>query len=168
VPGFPEPEAGLVISYSYLWKEEEERGQVEGRKDRPCAIILAIDHPDPALAGRKQVAVVPITHSAPHDPGVTIEIPLRVKQHLGLDNDRSWVVLDEINVFTWPGFDLRPIRRGESRIDYGILPPKFFDVLVAKFTELRVREKVSSSSRDEPQNRADLADTQTGGDDEVA
>lgn len=29
--GFPEPEAGLVISYSYLWKEEEERGQTEGR-----------------------------------------------------------------------------------------------------------------------------------------
>jgi len=30
--GFPEPEVGLVISYSYLWKEEEERGQVEGPK----------------------------------------------------------------------------------------------------------------------------------------
>ena len=31
----PEPEAGLVISYSYLWKQEEELGQTEGRKDRP-------------------------------------------------------------------------------------------------------------------------------------
>lgn len=147
--GFPEPEAGLVISYSYLWKEEEERGQVEGRKDRPCAIILAIDHPNAALAGRKQVAVVPITHSPPHNPNVAVEIPLRVKEHLGLDSDRSWVVLDEINVFTWPGFDLRPIRRGESRIDYGLLPPKFFELLIAKFTELRAQREVASSSRDE-------------------
>jgi hypothetical protein len=24
--GFPKPEAGLVISHSYLWKDEEERG----------------------------------------------------------------------------------------------------------------------------------------------
>jgi len=51
--GFPEPEAGLVISYSYLWKEEEERGQTEGHKDRPCAIVLAVDDPDPKADGRK-------------------------------------------------------------------------------------------------------------------
>jgi hypothetical protein len=76
--GFPEPEAGLVISYSYLWKEEEERGQTEGRKDRPCAIVLAVDDPDPKADGRKQVAVAPITHSPPHDPNVAVEIPLRV------------------------------------------------------------------------------------------
>jgi len=126
--GFPEPEAGLVISYSYLWKEEEERGQIEGRKDRPCAIILAIAHPDPAAGGQKQVTVVPITHSQPHDPNVAVEIPLRVKQHLGLDSERSWVIMDEVNVFTWPGFDLRPVRRGESRIDYGLLPPNYSSV----------------------------------------
>jgi len=61
--GFPEPEAGLVISYSYLGKEEEERGQTEGRKDWPCAIVLAVDDPDPKADGRTQVAVAPITHS---------------------------------------------------------------------------------------------------------
>jgi hypothetical protein len=86
--GFPEPEAGLVISYSYLWKEEEEeRGQTEGRKDRPCAIVLAVDDPDPKADGRTQVAVAPITHSPPHDPNVAVEIPLRVKEHLGLDSE---------------------------------------------------------------------------------
>ena len=41
--GFPEPEVGLVISHSHLWKEEEEQGLVEGRKDRPCAIVLTVD-----------------------------------------------------------------------------------------------------------------------------
>lgn len=121
--GFPEPEVGLVISYSYLWKEEAGRGQVEGRKDRPCAIVLAVDQPGPEPAGHKQVAVVPITHSPPRDPNAAVEIPPRVKEHLGLDTERSWVILDEANVFTWPGFDLRPIKRGETRVDYGLLPP---------------------------------------------
>jgi hypothetical protein len=147
--GFPEPEVGLVISYSYLWKEEEEQGLVEGRKDRPCAIVLTIEVPAAESNRRKQVIVAPITHSPPHDPNVAIEIPPRVKEHLGLDGERSWVILDEVNIFTWPGFDLRPIRRGETRIDYGLLPPKFFDRLIEKFKELRSQGKVEGASRDE-------------------
>src|SRR5262249_7263779 len=131
-------------------KQEEERGLVEGRKDRPCAIVLAIDHPDPDADGRTQVAVAPITHSPPRDPNVAVEIPLRVKEHLGLDSARSWVVLDEVNIFTWPGLDLRPIRRGESRVDYGLLPPKLFERLLEKFAELRQLGKVAAASRDDP------------------
>jgi hypothetical protein len=146
--GLPEPEVGLVISYSYLWKEEEERGLVEGRKDRPCAIVLAVDHPDPEAGGHKQVAVAPITHSPPQDMNVAVEIPPRVKQHLGLDSERSWVILDEVNVFTWPGFDLRPVRRGAGRIDYGLLPPRLFDQMMQKFTQLRGEGKVVAAPRD--------------------
>jgi hypothetical protein len=149
VTGLPQPEVGLVISYSYLWKEEEDLGQIEGRKDRPCAIILSVDVPDPRANGRKQVAVAPITHTPPRDPNVAVEFPPRIKEHLGLDSDRSWVILEEVNIFTWPGFDLRPIRRGETRIDYGLLPPKFFERLIAKFTELRDQGKVAGTSRDE-------------------
>ncbi|HEV2270846.1 MAG TPA: hypothetical protein VGR92_15440 [Steroidobacteraceae bacterium] len=147
--GFPEPEVGLVISYSYLWKEEEEQGLVEGRKDRPCAIVLTVEVPAAESNRRKQVAVAPITHSPPHDSSVVVEIPPRVKEHLGLDGERSWVILDEVNIFTWPGFDLRPIRRDETRIDYGLLPPKFFDRLIEKFKELRSQGKVAGASRDE-------------------
>jgi mRNA-degrading endonuclease toxin of MazEF toxin-antitoxin module len=146
---FPEPQAGLVISYAYLWFEEFEKGQVEGRKDRPCAIILAVDTPDEAAGRRKRVVVVPITHSEPRDPKVAIEIPLAVKKHLGLDSERSWVILDEINEFAWPGFDLRPIKGDDGRIDYGFLPPKFFQLLVEKFTELEGQENVGHAPRDE-------------------
>lgn len=48
---FPEPQPGLVISYAYLWSDEAERGLVEGREDRPCAIVVAIEHPE--QAGRR-------------------------------------------------------------------------------------------------------------------
>lgn len=146
---FPEPKAGLVISYAYLWAEESEGGQVEGRKDRPCAIILAIDDPEPEGDKRRHVAVVPITHSLPRDLNVAVEIPWRVKEDLGLDSERSWVVLDEINEFLWPGFDLRPIERNDGRVDYGFLPPKFFDRLVEKFAALLSDRNVARISRDE-------------------
>jgi hypothetical protein len=86
---FPEPQVGLVISYSYLWSEEAEQGQIEGRKDRPCAIIVALEHAISETEHRKQVVVVPITHSPPRDLASCVEIPPRVKAHLGLDSERS-------------------------------------------------------------------------------
>lgn len=147
--GFPEPKPGLVISYSYLWSEEADRGQVEGRKNRPCAIVLALEPPNAEDGKPQQVAVVPITHSPPHDLNVAIEIPLRVKAHLGMDGERSWIVLNELNIFTWPGFDLRPIKRGDTRIDYGFLPPKLFDRLIEKFTELEKSGQVQQTPRNE-------------------
>ena len=64
--GFPEPRVGLVVSYSYLWSEEAEQGLVEGKKDRPCAIILAIEAPAPTLHGgnRWPSPLSPIRHRA--------------------------------------------------------------------------------------------------------
>ena len=103
---FPEPEVGLVVSYSYLWSDEAAAGHVEGRKARPSAIVMAIRQNEEEPT---QVAVVPITHSPHSDPQSAIEIPPRVAGHLGLDGDPSWVVLDELNVFAWPGYDLRQI-----------------------------------------------------------
>lgn len=81
----PEPHAGLVISYTYLWSDEYERGVREGRKDRPCAIVLARR----IVRGRSVVTVVPVTHSAPADKNTAIEIPAALKRHLGLDSSRN-------------------------------------------------------------------------------
>ena len=54
---------------------------------------------------------------------LTVEIPQATKRRLGLDNARSWIVLTEANRFTWPGPDLRPVRRGEAAsVLYGELP----------------------------------------------
>jgi hypothetical protein len=61
----PEPEPGLVVSYAYLWRAEHEAGHEEGRKDRPCAIILALERSEDATT---IVTVLPITHSPPADP----------------------------------------------------------------------------------------------------
>ena len=55
------------------------------------------------------MAVAPITHSPPHDPNVAVEIPLRVKEHSGLD----------------------------SELTTGCYRLSLFERLIAKFRELR-------------------------------
>jgi hypothetical protein len=127
----PEPVPGLVIAYSYLWLREAETGQEEGRKDRPCAIILVSTE----VAKRKIVRVLPITHSPPADPTEAIAIPIETKKRLGLDSEPSWIMISELNEFTWPGPDLRPIA-GADRTAYGFLPPRFFNFVREKYIEL--------------------------------
>ena len=125
----PNPEAGLVISYAYLWHTEHQAGQEEGRKDRPTVIVLAVEREADAAT---IVTVLPITHSAPADPALAVEIPLPVKRHLGLDDDRSWIVVAEGNEFLWPGYDLRKLPHSD-RYDYGFLPPHFFNQVLEAF-----------------------------------
>ena len=125
----PDPELGLVISYSYLWHHEHNAGWEEGVKDRPCVIVLSIRSPTRDVI---TVRVAPVTHSPPSDPRTAFELPPAIKQHLGLDHERSWVILDEINEFAWPGYDLRPIGRSHDRYAYGFLPPRLFKDLLQK------------------------------------
>jgi hypothetical protein len=127
---WPRPQPGLVIRYSYLWHREALAGREEGVKDRPCAVILAFQDED----GRTRVYALPITHSAPASGEDAVEIPAVVKARLGLDGARSWVVVDEADLFHWPGPDLRflPGKGPESAV-YGFLPPAFFRVVRDRF-----------------------------------
>ena len=125
----PDPQLGLVISYAYLWHHEHQAGQDEGRKDRPCVIVLAVERGADGLI----VTVVPVTHVPPADPSLAIELPPAVKRHLELDGERSWVMLHEGNRFAWPGYDLRPVTRSTDRYDYGLLPPRLFLSIVERF-----------------------------------
>ena len=126
----PEPVPGLVIRYSYLWADEHERGQEEGLKDRPCAIILVTTNEE----GEKLVTVLPMTHAPASDPALAVEIPAATKRRLGLDDARSWVVLTEANRFRWPGPDLRPAVPGDNAtVAYGPLPYALFEEIRHKF-----------------------------------
>ncbi|HEY1936215.1 MAG TPA: hypothetical protein VGG99_29765 [Acetobacteraceae bacterium] len=110
----------MVIRYAFLWRSEEARGREEGVKDRPCAVVLATRRTGQALT----VVVSPITHAVPPDPGAAVEIPAAVKARLKLDAARSWIVISEVNVFRWPGTDIRPIdpRDRSQGYAYGFLP----------------------------------------------
>lgn len=126
----PRPEPGLVIRYAYLWLSEHRTGRDDGVKDRPCAIVLTV-------AEEERVLVLPVTRSAPKTAADAIELPPQVKKQLGLDAERSWVVLSECNDFIWPGPDLRRVgERGDASVAYGFLPPRFFAELRRRFVAL--------------------------------
>jgi mRNA-degrading endonuclease toxin of MazEF toxin-antitoxin module len=120
---FPTPEPGLVIRYAFLWREAAPRGQEEGDKDRPCAIVLTTRDDQ----GDTVVVVLPITHSPPRNPDLAVEVPAATKRRLGLDDDRSWIVLTDANRFIWPGPDLRPRIPGDAAsVACGLLPAALF------------------------------------------
>jgi hypothetical protein len=127
---WPEPQPGLVISYSYLWHGEHIEGPEEGIKDRPCAIVAALAEID----GSIMAYVLPVTHTKPADMDAAVEIPPKVKRHLGLDDEPSWVIVSEWNQFTWPGPDLRRAPgRDERSAVYGFLPDRLFQQIKDRF-----------------------------------
>ena len=130
----PQPVPGLVICYSYLWHYEHSDGRLDGRKDRPCAIVAAIRKDG---VGDSRVLVLPVTHRVPDNADLAVEIPAKVKQRLRLDEARSWVVLSEWNDFVWPGYDLRRLPgANDASVAYGMLPPSLFATIRDRFVAL--------------------------------
>lgn len=112
-----------MIGYAYLWRDEAKRGQTEGRKERPAVIVLSVTRQDE----RTVVTVAPITHSPPARAELAVEIPPATKRRLGLDDERSWIVTDDLNQFVWPGVDLRPVNRGAQTFAFGLLPAALYE-----------------------------------------
>lgn len=121
----------MVISYAYLWRHEHDQGRDSGAKARPAVIVVTAKDTE----GDTIVIVAPITHSAPNRPEDAIEIPPATKARLGLDSERSWVVVSEVNRFVWPGPDLAPVPGSPRRFDYGFLPPRLFKQITAQIVE---------------------------------
>jgi len=141
----PEPRAGLVIRYAYLWAREREVGRVESVKDRPCAVLLATRDE----MGDLKVIVLPVTHARPADPDSAVEIPPATKRRLGLDDDQSWIVVTECNVFAWPGPDLRFTRgAGSESAAYGLLPARLFDLVRDRFLAANDKARARFVRRD--------------------
>ena len=142
----PTPKPGLVIRYSYLWARERDEGREEGVKDRPCAVLLAIRNDE----GDLRVVALPITHSPPSDPSYAIEIPAPTKRRLGLDEERSWIVLTEGNAFAWPGPDLRfAPGGGPESVALGFLPAPMIRTMRNRFLALHKRNKSQFVARDQ-------------------
>ena len=58
-----------------------------------------------------------------------------MKKRLGLDGERSWIVISEANDFPWPGPDIRLVPK-KSSIAYGALPPNYFNELKRRVLKL--------------------------------
>jgi hypothetical protein len=86
---------GAVFRYPYLWKHQAEKGETEGRKDRPVAVALRIGRVD----GLEAIVVIPITSKMPGPERNAAEIPEIEKRRVGLNPEmRLWIMLDEANI----------------------------------------------------------------------
>ena len=133
-----------MLRYSYLWRQEHLRGQEEGIKDRPCAVILVTTTAEDG----EMVTVLPITHTPPANPDQAVELPQATKQRLNLDDERSWVMLTEANRFLWPGPDLRPRHPGDAAsVVYGLLPHVLMEQIRLKFVALLKARRSAIVSR---------------------
>ena len=138
------PEPGLVIPYVYLWRREHESGEETGRKARPSLVVIAVTI---AATSKLRVAVCPITSQQPDPTRSAIEVPPRVKTHLGLDAARSWVICDEYNEFDWPGVDLDTTQAGASA--YGFAPDPLVERVRAEMRNARGRGSLKRVPRTE-------------------
>ena len=87
--------SAAVIRFPYLWANEAQRGETEGRKSRPVAVGVRMAKPE----GDDVLLLFPITRKAPERGRFAVEIPETEKRRAGLDGDmRLWIILNEYNL----------------------------------------------------------------------
>lgn len=143
---WPAPQVGQIIRYAYLWRREADAGREEGQKDRPAVIVVAQRREGNDI----RVVVAPITHAPPIDPSEALEIPRATCKRVGLDGERQWIVVSELNSFLWPGPDLRPLPgHGAASVIMGLLPAKLSAMVNERLQARIVARRVAITARGE-------------------
>lgn len=116
----PEPKVGMVVNYEYIWARQFRDGfKPEDRvKVRPCAILAVVEGKDDTT-----VYVAPMTHTAPYHPERSIKLGEDTSERLRMNCNNTWLMVDEVNKFTWPGDSLRRVfNRQPGGFCFGMLP----------------------------------------------
>jgi len=137
------PAVGDVIRYAYLWSHESAAGREEATKDRPAAIVALLRGDN----GRDEVVCFPITSSPPTDVAAGVEIPAATRDRLGLQVGPCWVIVTEVNIFVWPGPDLRHPENANDGFVYGSLPHALMLRIKQSFAAWRARGRVRAIRR---------------------
>lgn len=75
------PKAGDVLSYPYLWARQARTGETEGRKLRPCAVVLAVtNHTD-----KTHLRLCAVTTQSRMEGTLAVAVPDTEKRRAGLD-----------------------------------------------------------------------------------
>ena len=82
------------------------------------------------------VVILPTTHTPPSVDTIGIEIPPKVRQGIGLDEEPCWVIVSEHNVDEWPNAGLQPLPGRPGMFAYGFIPPRLFIRIKAAFLDL--------------------------------
>ncbi len=127
---------GHVVAYEYLWLSKARQRQ-DGEKVYPAALILS----KAAQFNSKLVYALGISHMPPSTGRRALEVPPKLRRWIGLDREPQWIYTDEVNVFVWPGPDLRPAQWISTRdiledtCVLGALPDDWFATVKQHFLE---------------------------------
>lgn len=139
---------GHLIAYEYLWSSLA-AGREDGVKTYPVAIVVAREDRGPF----ELAYAVALSHSQPREGDRALGVPPKLKRHLGLDGAPSWIYTDEVNVFAWPGPDLRPadrlstLPRARDTCVIGPLPSDWFEEILRHLDDSYKLTKVSAVPR---------------------
>ncbi|QLF69296.1 hypothetical protein FE840_006940 [Peteryoungia desertarenae] len=145
-----EPPIGHVIAYEYLWSSKA-RYRADGEKTYPTALLLAKTDE----FGATLVYALGISHMVPPEGRRALRVPAKLCRHLGLDDRPQWIYTDELNLFVWPGPDLRPAqwisRRPlvENTCVLGALPKDWFEEVKQHFAESYRLRQLALTKRDQ-------------------
>ena len=98
--GYDDIQTGSLIDYQFLWKRESLRGEEEGRKSRPCAVVLRL---------KNSFSIMPVTTKRPDSNTLAIPFPEIEARRLGMAGDiERWVIIEEINSDEIPSYVMEP------------------------------------------------------------
>jgi hypothetical protein len=131
--------SAAVIRFPYLWANEAQRGETEGRKPRPVAVGVRMSKPK----GEDVLLLFPITSKEPEQARFAVEIPQIEKHRAGLDVDlRLWIILDEYNLdIVGQSFYLEP------EPPLGRFSKAFFLPLMREFIARRAQARAVNRNR---------------------
>lgn len=131
-----------MFRYDYLWTREAAAGYEQG-KERPACLVVASD----PLTLPRFVVILPITYSPPSGSDVAVEMPVKFKTAIGLDDARSWIVVSDFNVDRWPNAGLAPVPGHEMAFSYGFIPPGLFKQVKDAFVATHEAKRARGSRR---------------------
>jgi hypothetical protein len=89
------PPRGSVVTYPYLWLRQSLAGETEGRKERPCCLLLAIETP---ATQEHHLMLLAISSQKPSPDQEAIEVPAIERRRAGLSRyPGAWIVTSEFN-----------------------------------------------------------------------
>ena len=130
---------GDVFDYPYLWSWQYERGETEGRKERPCCVALVV----PLSNGHHSIYILPITTKRPTDTQFYVQIPRMEIQRAGLNRDmEQWVIMSE-----WNRDILETSFYMADGVSNGSFSKKFMDQVLTTLKKMLNAENISVVKR---------------------
>ncbi len=142
------PPVGSLIAYEYLWRSQSSYRE-DGAKTYPTALLMATEISDGVVVAY----ALGVSHRAPGKDERALQLPAKLQKWLGLDDEPCWIYTDQMNVFTWPGPDLRQADRLSTRKDavdtcvIAPLPDDWFETVKAHLLESRQLRRLSVQKR---------------------